>query len=85
MSEHPVYGIGTAARYPRREFRAPDDPNERTVARMNAASNAEMNGWAVHAGANLQAKRWIARQLSWERVLDALRGDRHLGAERRAA
>ncbi|HZJ05129.1 MAG TPA: hypothetical protein VFD59_06620 [Nocardioidaceae bacterium] len=52
---------------------------------MNAASNAEMNRSVARVVPDVQASRWISRQLHWERVLDALRAEQHADSERRAA
>jgi hypothetical protein len=51
---------------------------------MNAAVNAQMNS-PVPAARQREATRWIARQLCWERTLDALRGERQGVRARRAA
>ncbi len=56
---------------------------------MNAAANAELYAAAPrHApepSGGRDAVRWIARQLEWERTLDALRADGTTEPERRAA
>jgi hypothetical protein len=46
---------------------------------MNAAAQAELNAGLParrDASAVREARRWIVRQLEWERTLDTLRGRR---------
>jgi len=44
---------------------------------MNAAMSAELNVGLPARTSQRDARRWIERQLRWERTLGALRGKEH--------
>jgi hypothetical protein len=53
---------------------------------MNAAVSAQHDSALTARSENRDAKRWIERQLRWERTLGALRGrENHPTHERKAA
>ena len=52
---------------------------------MNAAASAELNTGLPARSEGREARRWIERQLEWERTLGALRSQRTERVERRAA
>ena len=52
---------------------------------MNAAASAEMNAGLPSRTTHREAKRWIERQLRWERTLGALRTRPHVVHRTRAA
>jgi len=43
---------------------------------MNAAASAELNAGLPNITTSREARRWIERQLRWERTLGALRRSR---------
>ena len=51
---------------------------------MNAAVSAEFNVGRPARTSHKDARRWIERQLRWERTLDTLRGRRSEPARRAA-
>lgn len=52
---------------------------------MNAAASAEMNAGLPARTTHREARRWIERQLRWERTLGALRNRPHAQQRTRAA
>ncbi|MBK5288939.1 MAG: hypothetical protein JJE46_10770 [Acidimicrobiia bacterium] len=51
---------------------------------MNAATSAEFNKGLPARTSEREARRWIERQLRWERTLGALRGKDHHPARKAA-
>ena len=51
---------------------------------MNAAMSAELNTGLPARTSQREARRWIERQLRWERTLGALRGKENHPARRAA-